>query len=355
MIRKEVLATIQVVPTVSIRTAARMIQESEIKILLICDDNERLLGTVTDGDIRRAVSDGYDLNGSIKTIMNKTPKVAWPQDNLGNVKTYMRQSVIKHLPKLDTDGRVVDLIVLDHYEQHPAQSGAVVLMAGGRGSRLMPLTKDTPKPLLSVGGKPVIERQIEQLVKHGFQRFYISINYLGHMLEEHFGDGSQMGIQISYIRESEPLGTAGALSLIESPDTPMIVMNGDIISKTDFSTMMAYFTETGVDATMGVREYHYTVPFGCVSLDERDYIDRIEEKPSFRHLINSGIYVLSPAAISRIPHNTFYDMPELFQILTEERRPVNTYHITEEWIDIGQKEDLLWAQKLFEVEDEFVS
>lgn len=354
MISKEQLASLQVAPTAAIRTVARMIQGAEIKIILVCDESGRMLGTVTDGDIRRAVSEGLDLEGSIATIMNTSPKVARPQDHLGNLKTYMRLSVIKHLPKLDEEGRVIDLVLLDPFEHHPVQSAAVVLMAGGRGSRLMPLTKDTPKPLLSVGGKPVIERQIEQLIKHGFQRFYISINYLGHMLEEYFGDGSRLGVQISYIRETEPLGTAGALSLLDNRDTPMIVMNGDIISKTDFSTLIAYFTETGVDATMGVREYHYTVPFGCVTLNENYHIDKIEEKPSFRHLINSGIYVLSPYAISRIPNNVFYDMPQLFQTLADERRPVNTYHITEEWIDIGRKEDLVWAQKLFDVEDEIV-
>lgn len=344
-----------VAPSVQIREAAQLIQVAEIKILLVCDESRRLLGTLTDGDIRRAVSEGIDLNSGVETIMNTSPKVARPNDNLGSLRAFMRVSVIRHLPRLDEAGRVIGLMVLDRLEALAVQPGAVVLMAGGRGSRLMPLTKDKPKPLLPVGGKPVIERQIEQLIQHGFRRFYISVNYLGNMLEAHFGDGSRLGIEITYLREDKPLGTAGALARINGETAPIIVMNGDIISKTDFSNMMSYFLEGHVDATVGVREHLYTVPFGCVALREGGLVAGIEEKPSFRHLINAGIYVLSPSALAHVPKDEFFDMPQLLQALVDENRRVNTYQITEEWIDIGQKEDLLWAQKLFAIEDSFDS
>jgi NDP-sugar pyrophosphorylase family protein len=230
------------------------------------------------------------------------------------------------------------------------QEAAVVLMAGGRGSRLMPLTQDTPKPLLKVGSKPLIERQIEQLVGQGFRRFFISLNYLGHMIEDYFGDGSRFSVRIDYLREDKPLGTAGSLSLLQKIDEPLIVMNGDIITKANFVAMLAHFHDEGVAATMGVREYLYTVPYGCVRINGAA-IAELEEKPTFRHLINAGIYVLSPDSLSLLQRNAYCDMPQLFNAVIDSGRKANTFHITEEWIDVGQKEDLLWAQKLFAIED----
>ena len=323
---------------------------SEIKIILVCDDNDVLLGTVTDGDIRRAVLHDADLTGSVETIMNRHPKVSHRNDNLHALRAYMRASVIRHLPVIDERGRVVDLVLLDAPEDVVEQEAAVVLMAGGRGSRLMPLTQDTPKPLLRVGSKPLIERQIEQLVGQGFRRFYISLNYLGHMIEDYFGDGSRFSVRIDYLREGKPLGTAGSLSLLESREEPLIVMNGDIITKANFVAMLAHFRDESVAATMGVREYLYTVPYGCVRINGAA-IAELEEKPTFRHLINAGIYVLSPDSLSLLRHNEYCDMPQLFNAVIDSGRKANTFHITEEWIDVGQKEDLLWAQKLFAIED----
>ena len=339
-----------IAPGTPIRGAAQAIQDSQLKIILICDQNDTLLGTLTDGDIRRAVLQGTDLNGPVDTIMNRHPKVSHRNDNLPALRAYMRASVIRHLPVVDDNGRVVDLVLLDAPEDVIEQEATVVLMAGGRGSRLMPLTQDTPKPLLKVGSKPLLERQIELLIGQGFRRFYISLNYLGHMIEQYFGDGSKFSIEIDYLREDKPLGTAGALALLQSSDRPLVVMNGDIITKTNFAAMLAYFRDEGVAATMGVREYLYTVPYGCVRINGAA-IAEFEEKPTFRHLINAGIYVLSPEALSLLKRNEYCDMPTLFQAVIDSGRPANTFHITEEWIDVGQKEDLLWAQKLFAIED----
>lgn len=347
---QQLLRSIIVPPSTTIRQAAQAIQNAQIKFVLVCEPGDALLGTVTDGDIRRAVMQDVDLNGPVKTIMNREPKVSHRSDNPNALRTYMRAAVIRHLPVVDDEGRVVDLVLLDAPEDAAPQDAVVVLMAGGRGSRLMPLTKDTPKPLLKIGTKSLLERQVEQFVAQGFRRLYISVNYLGHMIEEYLGDGSHMSAEITYLREDKPLGTAGALSLLNDRDRPIVVMNGDIITKANFVTMLEYFREHQVDATMAVREYLYTVPFGCVRINGTTIVD-LEEKPTMRHLINAGIYVLSPQALSLLPDNEYYDMPSLFKKVMEDGRRANTFPITEEWIDIGQKEDLMWAQKIFAIED----
>ncbi len=350
MLNESILRSITVPPETLIREAAKIIQTSPVKIVLVCDSDKTLLGTLTDGDIRRAVLDFADLSGNVATIMNKNPKVLRPEESPHAAREYMRNAVIRHLPRVNERGQIVDLILLDGSDDVMAQRTAVVLMAGGRGQRLMPLTRTTPKPLLMVGRKPVLQRQIEQLIGHGFSRFYISINYLGNMIEEFFGDGRQLGIEIKYLRETKALGTAGALSLMGDIDVPLLVMNGDIVSKANFAELVRYFEDDGVAATMGVREYLYTVPYGCVKLNGA-VIERFEEKPTFRHLVNAGIYVVSPKALTLVPKDEQFDMPELFDRLIEAGQPTNTFQITEEWIDIGQKEDLDWARRVFAVED----
>ena len=350
MISEAILNSLVIVPSLNIRSAARVIQSAEIKILLVCDGNRKLLGTVTDGDIRRAVSNGDDLDGPVDSIMNKSPKVAQPGESEEILRPRMRASVIRHMPRVDRDGHLVGLVLLGLLEDVRQRDSAVVLMAGGRGSRLMPLTANRPKPLLEIGKKPVIERQIEQLINHGFQHFYISVNYLGHMIEEHFGDGSRLNVKIEYIRETEPLGTAGSLFLLPPQKHPIIVMNGDIITKADFGRMLDYFTEEAVAATMAVREHHYTVPYGCVSMDQ-GRIASLDEKPTFRHLINAGVYVIAPHALEHLPRGQFFDMPQLFESLINKGQPTNSFLVSEEWIDIGHKDDLVWAQTVFGGDD----
>ncbi len=350
MISEAMLSSLVIAPSLNIRSAARAIQSAEIKILLVCGDNRKLLGTLTDGDIRRAVSNGDDLDGPVESIMNKTPKVAQPDESEEILRPRMRASIIRHMPRVDRNGHLIGLVLLGHMDDVRQRDSAVVLMAGGRGSRLMPLTANKPKPLLEVGKKPVIERQIEQLINHGFHRFYISVNYLGHMIEEHFGDGSRLNIKIDYIRETEPLGTAGSLFLLPPQKHPIMVMNGDIITKADFGRMLDYFTEDAVAATMAVREHHYTVPYGCVSMD-KGRIASLDEKPTFRHLINAGVYVIAPHALEHLPRGQFFDMPQLFEALISKQQPTNSFLVSEEWIDIGHKDDLMWAQKVFAGDD----
>lgn len=350
MINDATLNSLVIAPSLTIRSAARVIQSADIKILLVCDGERKLLGTITDGDIRRAVSNGDDLDGPVDSIMNKSPKVARRDESEEILRPRMRASVIRHMPRVDQDGHLIGLVLLARLDDVRQRESAVVLMAGGRGSRLMPLTANRPKPLLEVGKKPVIERQIEQLISHGFHNFYISVNYLGHMIEEHFGDGSRLNIKIEYIRETEPLGTAGSLFLLPPQEHPVIVMNGDIMTKADFGRMLDFFTEEGVAATMAVREHHYTVPYGCVSMDN-GRITSLDEKPTFRHLINAGVYVIAPHALELLPRGEFFDMPQLFESLIGRGHPTNSFLVSEEWIDIGHKDDLVWAQKVFAGDD----
>lgn len=350
MVSRSTLLSVTISPRETIRAAAQRIQDAEIKFLVVCDENGRLLGTVTDGDIRRGVSTGQNFEGTVDLIMNRSPKVADAQERVEVLRMRMRNSVVRHMPRVDKEGRVFDVVLLDSVVNIVQRDASVLLMAGGRGSRLMPLTADTPKPLLKVGNKPVIERQIERLIGFGFKRFFISVNYLGHMIEDHFGDGSRLGVEIVYLREQQPLGTAGALGLLPRQQAPVVVMNGDIITKTDIGNMLDLFLAENVAASVGVREHHYTVPYGCVSVDGQQIV-ALEEKPTFRHLINSGIYVLASDILSEVRADAALDMPDLIQNLIASGRRANSYVITEEWIDIGRKEDLEWAHKLLMLED----
>lgn len=352
MFGKEMLDTVIIAPTISIRASAQLIQNADVKILLVCDADRRLLGTVTDGDIRRAVMESLDLDAGVETIMNRSPKTARAEESVHVVRARMSASTIRHMPQIDERGRLFGLILLDQSYDMRERESRVVLMAGGRGRRLMPLTEDTPKPLLKVGAKPVIERQIEMLIGQGFRRFSVSLNYLGHMIEDYLGSGERYGVEIDYLREEEPLGTCGALCLMEPQDHPVLVMNGDIMTRADCGAMQDFFENASVAATMGVREYTYTVPYGCVTLED-GLIENLEEKPTFRHLVSAGIYILAPDTLQQVPADRYLDMPQLFEALIASGRSANSFLISEEWIDIGRKEDLDWARTSFVQEDRF--
>lgn len=341
---RKVIAQLTLPPSAPIRDAARVIQSQSIKFVLVCDAEGRLLGTVTDGDIRRSVLADLSHDAPIDQIMNRQPRVTRQHDNRVEIREQMRHAVIRHLPEVDSAGRVVDIFFLDGPDDVSPVPSIVVLMAGGRGERLRPLTEKMPKPLLKVGGKPVLERAIENLVGQGFSRFRISINYLGHMIREHFGDGSRFGVEIDYLDEEEPLGTAGALAGLERPEHPFVVMNGDLLTGANVRAMVG-LCQQGAKAVMGAREYAYTVPYGCLKVDD-GRISAIEEKPTVYHFISAGIYVFAPEALEYVSHGERLDMPDLFRKMIDEGHDVRYHHITEEWIDIGSKDDLAWARRL---------
>lgn len=326
-------------PDTSIREAIRIIDHGALKIALVVDGNDCLVGTVSDGDIRRGILNGCDLENKVQQIMNTNPSVAGKSDGRDKILALMRQKQIYQIPLVDDKGKLIGLEVIDNILSTPGRENLVVLMAGGLGTRLKHLTANIPKPMLRVGDKPILETILDNFIEHGFSRFLISVNYKSEMIESYFGDGSQWDVQIDYLRENKKLGTAGALSLIsEKSELPILVMNGDVLTKVNFQQLLEFHTEHKASATMCVREYDYQVPFGVVKLDQHRILS-IEEKPVQRFFVNAGIYVLEREALEMIPHDTHLDMPSLFELLIMREMETAVFPIREYWLDIGRIDD----------------
>lgn len=323
----------------TIMQALKILDEGAKQIVLVVDQRNVLLGTVTDGDIRRGILKGESLEAPITHVMNKRPIVAQMGDERETMLNLMTTRSLRQIPVIDDRGRLIDIVFLEDYMQSEKKDNWVVLMAGGFGTRLAPLTDHCPKPLLKVGSRPILEIILNSFISYGFARFYISVNYKADMIMEYFGDGSRWGVEIRYLLEDKRLGTAGALSLLsERPDKPFIVMNGDLLTKINFSHALQFHMEEEACATMCVREYEYQVPYGVVKVDQHRLYG-IEEKPVQRFFISGGIYILSPDVIESIPENTFYDMPALFEALIEKEQLTSAFPIREYWLDIGRMDD----------------
>jgi dTDP-glucose pyrophosphorylase len=327
-----------VAPSASIRETLQRIDGSSLQIALIVDATGKLLGTVTDGDVRRGLLRGVSLDDPASAVLNPSPTVAREGDDRDAILALMRRRQIHQVPVLDGQGRIVDLQVLDRLIG-TTRDNWVVLMAGGRGERLRPYTDETPKPLLQVGAKPILDTILENLVSQGFRRIYLSVNYLAEQIEARFGDGRKWGAEIRYLRESAPLGTAGALSLLpEAPRHPLVVMNADLVTSVGFGHLLDFHFAHRALATMAVREYDFQVPFGVVQV-ENERIVEIQEKPTHRFFVNAGIYVLDPAALEFIPREKFFDMPEMFNAMIAGGAKTAVFPIREYWLDIGRHDD----------------
>lgn len=335
-------------PKTSLQEAIHVIDKAALQIALVIDDLGRLSGVVTDGDIRRALIRGLPLDHAVAEIMNTHPKMASVDDSKIKMCAIMEAHNLIHLPVLDADGKVVGLETLQGLYKPPHFQNPVFLMAGGLGMRLRPLTNVCPKPLLEIGGKPILETILESFVSSGFSDFYIAVHYLADQIKDYFGDGQRWGVQINYVEEHEPLGTAGALGLLPQalPDLPMIVMNGDILTQIDFSRLLAYHNEQQGIATLCVRQYEYQIPYGVVSI-EAQRITGIVEKPIQSCFSNAGIYVLNQALVQTIAKQQQLDMPQLLnqQIMAGEL--VSMFPVHEYWLDIGRESDFLRAQGEF--------
>ncbi|AYV57204.1 CBS domain-containing protein [Leptospira kmetyi] len=325
--------------------AIRKIDASGIQVILVMDGENSLEGILTDGDIRRAILKGSGLEIKIHDVMNRNPLTVPASTSRQEMLSIMRRHVYHHLIVVDAFGKFAELVTLDELIGAVERPNWVVLMAGGLGKRLRPLTDEIPKPLLSVGGKPILESIIESFSEQGFRKFYVSVNYKAEMIRDYFGNGERWKVQIEYLDESKSLGTAGALSRIpKKPNHPLIVMNGDLLTRANFHSLLEFHDTEKAAATMSVREYDFQVPYGVVNV-ENHQIQSIEEKPIHKFYVNAGIYALSPDVIDLIPKDTFFDMPTLFEKLIENQRKTSAYLLKEYWLDIGRLEEFERAQK----------
>lgn len=337
--------TALVSPRASLEEAIAIIDSSALRIAIVVDGGRRLLGTLTDGDVRRALLRHLPLDVPVSEVMCASPKVAQRNWNRDRVLAVMESAGLLHLPVVDDEGCVIGLETLHGLLDKHSLNNPVFLMAGGFGTRLHPLTHDCPKPLLKVGSKPILEIILEGFVKAGFHRFFISTHYLPDMIRDHFGDGSRWGVTIRYIHEEIPLGTGGALGLLphDEIDLPLFMMNGDLLTTLDYRELLSFHNEHQGIATMCVRNYEYQVPYGVIQSDGT-LIKSMVEKPVQKFFINAGIYVLSPELIKTVKANTRIDLPTLLERQIYQGRDVTMFPLHEYWLDIGKMDDFKRAQ-----------
>lgn len=329
----------------TLRDALISIDASALQMSIIVQDDGQLLGVINDGDIRRAILKGCSLDSTALDIANNNPITAPSTASQQELLGLMRRKVVHQIPLIDEENRVAGLTTLDELTGIFERPNWVILMAGGEGTRLRPLTETCPKPLLRIGNKPILENIIENFTEQGFRHFYISVNYLADAIKDHFGDGRKFGVNIEYLHEKNRLGTAGGLSILPTiPTDPVIVMNGDLLTNVRFDEMLNYHIDQKAMATMAVREYEYQIPYGVVDI-KNNMLIRIDEKPVKKHYVSAGIYVLSPEAIGAIPKDKYFDMTTLFENVLKVTPNVASYTLQEYWLDIGRIEEFERAQK----------
>lgn len=324
----------------------RRIDQGNLQLAIVERDG-KIVGTVTDGDVRRALLGGVGLNASVDLVMNRTPITAPAGITNLAALNLMRRHSIHQLPIVGADGKVIEVKLIDLALAQQSDHW-VVLMAGGLGSRLKPLTDELPKPLIKVGDKPILETVLAGFVKAGFGKFFISVNYKSEMIRDYFGDGSAWGVEISYLHESERLGTAGALSLLpERPKQPFFVMNGDLLTTVNFEQMLKYHREHQAFSTVCVREHSVTVPFGVIDFDDHRLLG-IREKPTQKFFVNAGVYLLDPGVLDHIVENEVVDMPALIERTIAGGKQSVVFPLREYWIDVGRLDDLQRASDEFQ-------
>ncbi|MCE5181758.1 MAG: nucleotidyltransferase family protein [Anaerolineaceae bacterium] len=330
----------------TIQQAIHNLDAVAIQIALVVSNDDILLGTITDGDIRRGLLRGLDINSSIEGIIHRDPLVVPPKLGRDTVLQLMQANQIHQLPVVDESRRVLGLHLWGELVAPRRHQNTMVIMAGGQGTRLRPYTENCPKPLLKIGGKPMLEHIIERSRAEGFQHFIIAIHYLGHMIEDYFGDGSRWQVKIDYLRENAPLGTAGAISLLHSrPEMPFLVSNGDVLTDIRYGELLDFHCYHNAAATMAVRLHEWQHPFGVVRTKGVDIIG-FEEKPIARSHINAGIYVLEPGVLEALEDGEHCDMPTLFGRLQERGQRTIVYPMHEPWLDVGHKEEFEMANLL---------
>ena len=324
----------------TLQEAIQNLNESSLQIVLVVSSEGVLLGTSTDGDIRRGLLRGLEMNHPIESIIHRDAMVVMQQMTHEGALRLMQANLISALPVVDEDRKVVGLHLLKSLLVPTRRPNLMVIMAGGKGTRLRPHTEQCPKSMLPVGGKPMLEHIIERARGEGFQRFALAIHYLGHMIEEYFGDGRRWQVEIEYLRESSPFGTLGAIRLLDPrPDTPFLVSNGDVLTDIRYGEILHFHSQHGAVATMAVRTHEWEHPFGVVHTQGIDIVG-FEEKPIARSHINAGVYVLEPNVLDALELNEHCDMPVLFSRLQEQSARTIVYPVYEPWLDVGRADDL---------------
>ena len=334
-----------------LQDAWRVIQKGEAGIALFVDDNRRLLRTITDGDIRRAMLAGQELDTPVSEFSadvadspNPLPVTAAADATRADLMGLMKKHVVHQIPLLDDDERVVGLVTLDELLPDELQSLQAMIMAGGYGTRLRPLTEESPKSLLPIGDRPLMELVVDRLRQAGIRRVNIATHYLSEKIENHFGDGQEWGLDINYVTEERPLGTAGALRLLEKPKDPLLVVNGDILTGLDFRALFSFHRQHNADLTVAVCRHSFQVPYGVLECDGADVI-QVNEKPVLTHMVNAGVYLLEPSVYQFLPTGKRFDMTNLIESLLVAGRSVVGFPVLEYWLDIGQYADYKQAQE----------
>ena len=328
-----------------IKVAIERLNKVGIKIALVLDDDYRLLGTISDGDFRRGILSGLSLEDTVEKIMNKNPRTVSEGAGRLEILKVMTDTKILQIPIIDKNSFVVGLHLWDDISVQAKYSNVMVIMAGGKGSRLHPQTENRPKPMLLVAGMPILEHIIKRAQSQGFNHFIIAINYLGEIIEKYFKDGQKFGVKIEYLHEDVPLGTAGALSLLSSkPERAFIVTNGDVITNINYSDFLEFHTAQKAAATVAVHTHEFQIPYGVVQINGLE-VESYEEKPIVSSLINAGVYALEPDILDYVKEPRYRDMPEILDISRDLKKKVIVYPLYESWIDIGRPIDLEIANK----------
>ncbi|BFU76853.1 nucleotidyltransferase family protein [Arcobacter sp. 15-2] len=332
----------------TIKNALEIIDKAAMQIALVVDENNKLLGTLTDGDIRRGLLQGLDLNSSIESIIFKTPTVAKISDTKEDILKIALAKKLHQIPIVDANGKLLGIKEIDELIKPKEKINKVILMVGGLGTRLRPLTDNTPKPMLKVGNKPILQTIVEKFAEYGYANIVLCVNYKSDVIQDFFKDGSEFGVNIEYIFEEQRMGTAGALSLLKNkPTEPFFVMNGDLLTNVNFEHLDSYHISNNSMGTMCVREYDFQVPYGVVNIKDSKILS-IEEKPTHKFFVSAGIYMLSPEILEYIPQNEFYDMPTLFEKLISEEKNIISFPLREYWLDIGRLEEYKKANEEYD-------
>jgi dTDP-glucose pyrophosphorylase len=328
----------------TIQQAISNLDQVAIKVALVVNEAGELEGTISDGDIRRGLLKGLDLNSPITNVIHRNALVVPPEVGRDMVKQLMMANKIQQIPAVDERRHVVGLHLWDEITTPPVRPNLMVIMAGGMGTRLRPHTENCPKPLLLVAGKPMLEHIIERAKAEGFSHFVLAIHYLGHMIEDHFGNGERLGVKIDYLREESPLGTAGALGLLNpKPEAAFVVTNGDVITDIRYGELLDFHLRHDAAATMAVRVHEWQHPFGVVQTEGVEIVG-FEEKPVARSHINAGVYALDPDTLNALTLDARCDMPTLFERLQAQAKRTVAYPMHEPWLDVGRPDDLVTAR-----------